>query len=225
MRIKVIPVIDVMNGKVVHAVSGKREEYEPLRDSILISNADPYELLKILKRKGFHEIYIADIDSITGTGSNEHVIREALKLNFKVLADVGRNGLYREDTQYLEYVIGTEYLELEEFKELKDRVSSLDVEYGMVKFKNHKLNINDILLILNKINIKKLLVIFLDLVGTLKGIDINVVNKVRNAYSRELIVGGGIRSIDDILRLKNIRVNGVLVATALHKGIITETYY
>ncbi|OYT25702.1 MAG: hypothetical protein B6V02_03080 [Thermoprotei archaeon ex4572_64] len=225
MYIKVIPVIDIMRGKVVHAVSGKREEYEPLRDSTLTSSADPYELLRILKRRGFHEVYIADIDSITNTGSNEHVIREALKLNFKVLADVGRSGLYREDTQDLEYVVGTEYLNFEELKELKDRVSSLDVEYGMVKFKNCKLNINDVLSILNRVSVKKLLIIFLDLVGTLRGIDINLVSKVRSAYSRELIVGGGVRGVDDILRLKNIGVNGVLVATALHKGIVTETYY
>ncbi len=36
----------------------------------------------------------------------------------------------------------------------------------------------------------------------------------------ELIVGGGIRGIDEVVELKNLRVAGVLLGSSLHDGTI-----
>jgi uncharacterized protein related to proFAR isomerase len=36
----------------------------------------------------------------------------------------------------------------------------------------------------------------------------------------KLLVGGGVRDMDDLLKLKNIAINGVLLATSLHAGLI-----
>ncbi|HKM59743.1 MAG TPA: HisA/HisF-related TIM barrel protein, partial [Candidatus Bathyarchaeia archaeon] len=62
---KVIPVIDILNGIVVHAVRGKRREYQPLQSSIC-NSIEPLEIAKTFKTLGFSELYIADLDAITG---------------------------------------------------------------------------------------------------------------------------------------------------------------
>jgi uncharacterized protein related to proFAR isomerase len=36
-----------------------------------------------------------------------------------------------------------------------------------------------------------------------------------------VLVGGGVRDITDLIELKNLGVSAVLVATALHSGIIS----
>ena len=47
-NLKVIPVIDILNGIVVHAVRGKRREYQPLQ-SILCKSVEPLEVAKAFK--------------------------------------------------------------------------------------------------------------------------------------------------------------------------------
>jgi phosphoribosylformimino-5-aminoimidazole carboxamide ribotide isomerase len=37
----------------------------------------------------------------------------------------------------------------------------------------------------------------------------------------ELIAGGGVRDIEDLVSLRNVGVSGVLLATALHSGAIS----
>jgi phosphoribosylformimino-5-aminoimidazole carboxamide ribotide isomerase len=62
---RVIPVIDVMNGVVVRAVGGRREEYRPLV-SRLTDSTDPVEVAPaLLDRTGSDILYVADLDAIT----------------------------------------------------------------------------------------------------------------------------------------------------------------
>ncbi|MCU0705318.1 MAG: HisA/HisF-related TIM barrel protein [Fimbriiglobus sp.] len=65
---RIIPVIDVMAGVVVRAVGGKRADYRPVQ-SKLTASASPLGVAKaLLKATGAEELYVADLDAITGTG-------------------------------------------------------------------------------------------------------------------------------------------------------------
>ncbi len=44
--------------------------------------------------------------------------------------------------------------------------------------------------------------------------------KVLEAVNLEVFVGGGVRDIGDLVKLKELGVSGVLLATALHSGKI-----
>lgn len=225
--IKVIPVLDIMNGLVVHAVAGIREKYRALRNSVIVNSASPYDLLRKLKNLGFDEVYIADLDSILRAGENIEVISKALSLGFRVLADIGVKGVRMKDKPKLELVIGTEYLSSpEQLKELKNRSISIDVYHGKVKFKDKRHDIHGVLKKIKNITYSNVLVIFLNLVGTFKGPDFELIKLVLdNVSSKEIIVGGGIRGVEDLKKLENIGISKVLVASALHKGIIVKPYY
>ena len=60
----IIPVIDIFNGKVVTAIQGKRDSYQPV-DLKLYNTIDPIEIINILiKRFKPSIIYIADLNGI-----------------------------------------------------------------------------------------------------------------------------------------------------------------
>ncbi|KXA92424.1 hypothetical protein AKJ64_03230, partial [candidate division MSBL1 archaeon SCGC-AAA259E17] len=60
---RIIPVIDLFDGIVVHAVSGEREKYEPI-DSMLTDSANPVDVASKFEKLGFKELYIADLNAI-----------------------------------------------------------------------------------------------------------------------------------------------------------------
>lgn len=61
---RIIPVIDVMDGIVVRAIGGRRDEYRPLV-SQLTDSTNPVEVAKaLLDATGAAELYVADLDAI-----------------------------------------------------------------------------------------------------------------------------------------------------------------
>jgi phosphoribosylformimino-5-aminoimidazole carboxamide ribotide isomerase len=68
-------------------------------------------------------------------------------------------------------------------------------------------------------------VILLDLarVGTGTGVDFALIAEARQRLRElTLLVGGGVRDVNELADLKAVGVAGVLVATVLHRGIITR---
>lgn len=222
----IIPVLDIINGLVVHAVAGKRNEYRPLTSSVITNTPNPINVLTGLKKLGCKYVYIADIDAITGRRSNEFVIDIALANEFNVLADIGRQGLEKKDTTRLTYVIGTEYIDFpDEIDFLRGRIVSLDIKHGVSVFRNTELNVIRAAKAICDNNPKMIIVLNLDRVGTSSGIDITTVNRVKNVCNTDIAVGGGLRSIDEIELIKKLDVKYVLTATAIHKGIIDKCMY
>ena len=224
--IEVIPVLDIMSVFVVHAIAGRREEYKPLRRSVLSDKPDPYCILTSLKNMGFTSVYIADLDAIMERGDNSIVIQAALTLNFKVLADVGRRGLRLLDTDRIAYVIGTEYMEYpNEIDLLNGRVVSLDMYGDEVLFSNTRRRVDEVIDDFKRVEFKKLLVIDLSRVGTGSGVNKAVISELVKYFPGKLIVGGGVRGEGDVMYLRDVGVVGVLVATAIHKGVIYKPVY
>lgn len=226
VRILIVPVLDIMNGFVVHAIAGEREKYRPYTDSALCNSPDPECFLDRFREMGFQLVYIADLDSIMGRGSNQWVINHAIKMGFTVYADIGRAGISLPDDERLKHVIGTEYLLYPgELSLIKSRVASLDMEYDNVKFTNSLINIKEIVPILTHSTPSELLIINLKFVGTMRGINKHTIKLVRQYYNGRLYVGGGLGSLNEIFDLRNYGVDGILVATLLHKGVVNRPYY
>lgn len=223
---EVIPVLDIMNGLVVHAIAGHREKYRPIENSVISDNPYPSSILSGLKNLGFTTVYIADLDAIMKRGDNTDVINMAERLNFKVLADIGRRGLNLLDKDKVVYVIGTEYIEYPiELKLLENRAISIDMYGDHVLFSNTRVKINEVLKDLRSIEYKKVLAIDLSRVGTELGVNKSIASKLTEYFPGKVIVGGGVKNEYDILELKNLGVTGVLVATAIHRGIIRKPTY
>ena len=61
---RIIPVLDVLKGRVVRGIAGQRDSYQPIQ-SILTPNADVRSVCTAFRQQfGISEYYIADLDGI-----------------------------------------------------------------------------------------------------------------------------------------------------------------
>ncbi|WXG46201.1 MAG: HisA/HisF-related TIM barrel protein [Candidatus Atabeyarchaeum deiterrae] len=233
---RVIPVMDLLGGKVVHARKGEREKYQPVK-SILASTADPVEVATAFHRQfKFKELYIADLDAIQGGKVAIEGIKAISKsTSMELMVDAGVNN---PDSAHVvreagasRVIVATETLislnALTVMIEAVGRgriISSLDVKQGKVLGKSpqiRELSPVKAARVLEKIGVTQLIVLELTKVGSESGVDRSLVESIISAVRIPIITGGGVRNIDDLIELKEIGVDGALVATSLHNGSLS----
>lgn len=232
---KVIPVIDIFDGSAVHAVKGKRHDYKPLM-SVLCASSDPLDVAFAFKKLGFGELYVADLDSIMGRNSNLDTVKQmAEKTGLHLMVDAGVSDIKRA-VQVIQHgasklVIGTETLTRMGF--VQDIVRLLGSDRVVVSYdmKNGKLlakfslsefqNSISVLLNFQRMGLTQVILLDLAKVGSETGVDSTFLCQVLETTDLRVLVGGGVRNIDDLLKLSKMGVSGVLIATALHFGRIT----
>lgn len=232
---RIIPVIDMLDGVAVHAVRGRRKEYKPLK-SVLSASSDPGDVARAFKRLGFGEVYMADLNAIMGDGDNLGVIeRVAEEIGLRLMVDAGIANIEKAKTVLRhgasEVIVGTETLTNISFvKEAvhllgADRVVvSLDLRNGKVLAKFNFDVFPDpaaVLRELQETGVKRVIVLDLARVGSEEGVDLGFLRRVLESVYVDVFVGGGVRNTDDLLALREIGVAGALLATALHSGKIT----
>ncbi len=232
---KIIPVLDVLNGVAVHAVRGERSRYKPLK-SVLCDSANPLDVAAAFAGLGFRELYVADLNSITGNGENLHFIeRIAEKTGLKLMVDTGVADVESSQTILRhgasEVIIGTETLTDMKFVEQavhllgsQSVVVSLDMKNGQILTKLNVQRLPDPVELLREFQESGLTqVILLDLgrVGSGAGLDWDFLRTVTQSVRLRVSVGGGVCDIADLVKLNDLRAAGALVATSLHSGKIT----
>jgi phosphoribosylformimino-5-aminoimidazole carboxamide ribotide isomerase len=233
---RIIPVLDVKEGLAVHAVAGRREEYRPVR-SWLHPAPDPVSLSKAFEAAyGFKELYLADLDAITGKASLNLILLAEISsvISLRLMVDGGFRRL--EDVESTlkvgvsKVIFGTETLSslslvreaLESFGPSKVTVS-LDLSEGKIIGLNRDfkgLKPWEAAGKLSRLGVEELIVLDLSRVGVERGIDLKLTGSIVKAFSGEVLVGGGVRGLEDLEDLAELGAAGALVATALHKGKI-----
>src|SRR5207248_953553 len=87
---RVIPVLDLMNGVVVRGVAGRRSEYRPLVSRLTMSCAPEDVVAALQTHFGFTEYYVADLDAIQGAEPAWAAFAKLRKLQLWVAAGVAR---------------------------------------------------------------------------------------------------------------------------------------
>jgi phosphoribosylformimino-5-aminoimidazole carboxamide ribotide isomerase len=233
--LKVIPVIDVLGGVVVHAVRGRRNDYQPLK-SVLCKSVDPVDVAVSLKAFGFGELYLADLDAITGgkpSFSMFNRIADEASLNMMVDAGVANLKKAEEllDSGVSKVIIGTETLTGMDFvAEAIDSLGSKRVIVSLDLMGDRVISGFELgghaepitfLRELEALGVSQIIVLDLTKVGSREGTDLTFLKAVLNNIKANVLVGGGIRDVEDLTELKRLGVFGVLVATALHSGKIS----
>jgi phosphoribosylformimino-5-aminoimidazole carboxamide ribotide isomerase len=227
---RIIFVLDVYNRNVVHAQGGNRREYKPVHmTSTICTSSDPVEVIDAVKPA---EVYIADLNILQGMGAHDtnfDIIR-SVSQRTKTMLDPGVSRL--SDVQEAlslagTVVLGTETASLETIagaaSEFPGRVNvSIDKKNGRIL--THDPHMPDdpfrIVEVLNDMDIRDIIILDLDRVGTSSGVDAQFLSKIASASIHDVLLGGGVRDMADIESLKKIGIKGALVATALHNGSI-----
>jgi phosphoribosylformimino-5-aminoimidazole carboxamide ribotide isomerase len=215
--LRVVGVIDLKDGTAVHAVRGERERYRPLGDP-----------LSLARRFALEELYVADLDAITGAGGNDAVIR-ALAREARVMVDAGVSEPERArallDLGVDRVVVGTETLaDADALDRLPDAVLSVDLRDGRTVSPDPRLAgmpALDAIALLRRFGLREVIVLDLARVGSGAGPDVEAIAEIHAAFPQlALLAGGGVRDAGDLRALEDAGAAGALVATALHRGVI-----
>jgi len=219
---QIIPVIDLKDGKVVHAKLGNRQQYQPIK-SPLCKSSDIFDVINaFLELSRFDIIYIADLNALTNNGNHLILLDKVLKLfsNITFWIDAGYqhpHKLFRQ-INYLP-VIGSESCQdnnLSDIKAINDEfILSLDFSFTQ-PLGPKKLFENP------EFWPKLIIIMTLARVGSNDGPALAILQNYCNNYpEKNFIAAGGIRSITDLLLLKEMGVTHALVASSLHSGTIS----
>lgn len=218
---QIIPVIDILKGTVVHAYSGRRDDYCPIQSQLCSGSEPDAVIAAFLDLYPFPEIYIADLDAIEKKGDNDEVIRQ-LSDSFpglEIWLDRGGNNALADTIPQIVPVTGTENgVSHRKLLELRNRypetVLSLD-------FNDNGLVGDDGILKHSNDWPQRCIIMTLHKVGTGQGPDIDRFRDIASlAPGKSLYAAGGIRDERDLNNLAAAGAAGVLLASALHNGRI-----
>ncbi len=221
---KIIPVIDLKNELVVSAQQGQRDSYQPIKSTLCYSSSIQEVLNGFMSIHPFKIIYIADLNAITNTGTNKKLINNIISKNPEIefWVDDGKKIEKLSISQYKNQksVIGSEYQNEIDFYANKQSIQSNILSLDFFPAQGYK-GPNG-LIDSSKLWPQNIIIMSLEFVGKNSGPDLKRLESFRQKHpEKNFIAAGGVRNEKDLLTLKKIGINHVLVASALHSGAIT----
>ena len=227
-----IPVLDILNSVVVRGVAGRRELYRPI-ESCLTDSVEPLMVARAIRRRyGFEEVYVADLDAIMHGQAGYSVYRQLREEGFRLLVDAGV-GSAEQARQVLETGVERVIVGLEScpspdlLRGIVAAVSaerivfSLDLKSGVPLGSTEWGGDPDrIASLAIECGVRRLIVLDLAGVGADSGVPtVPLCQRIRAAHGPEIeiITGGGVRNAGDLRMLEAAGVDGVLVASVLHR--------
>jgi len=225
----IIPVMDLLNGHVVHAKHGDRAHYQPLQ-SALTDGSNPLTVAAaLLKHYPCQHLYIADLNAIQKLpGHHLEVIKQIAQQHPDVSLWVDA-GIANQPTlklwagHHFNLILGSEnFSSLDNFLEIsamlnKQFILSLD-------FMPHGYQGPEALIQNSQYWPEKVILMTLAKVGSQSGTDLKLISQfAQYAEQFELFAAGGVRNLNDLKSLKDMGVKGALVASALHNGQIKSS--
>jgi phosphoribosylformimino-5-aminoimidazole carboxamide ribotide isomerase len=237
---RIIPVIDIKDGKAVHARGGDRSSYRGVRSRLYDGN-DPIGLASAYRGTlGLSTIYVADLDAIEDGQLNHSILGGLSREGLDAWVDIGLRDASRlaELRAYrsFRWILATETLlgpaSLSETTATIDPdaiVFGLDLEQGRPLLCSlsawnspHAIDLVESAL---GAGIRRVLLLDLARVGSGKGVGTLslVATLLRRFGPLEITVGGGVASLDDLQAAADSGASGVLVGSALHDGRISAS--
>ena len=236
MPLRLIPVIDLMRGQVVHARLGQRAHYKPLRSALAAGSSDALDVADgLLALHPFRQLYIADLDAITGQGHHTATLAAIRRRHpdVELWLDSGLHALPAADDAATLTVLGSESLRTLPGRHADARdqdldrtrtparppprrwVLSLDSRAGQL------LGPPDLLQQTAQWP-DDIIAMTLDRVGSDAGPDLRGLRALRASLAqtpaRRVYAAGGVRDARDLAALAQAGAHGVLLASALHDG-------
>jgi phosphoribosylformimino-5-aminoimidazole carboxamide ribotide isomerase len=236
-RARVIGVVDLSEGLAVHAQGGARAHYGPVRALAghPIKPGDARAIARwYVEGLGVREIYIADLDALRGRSPQHALIRALASFEAPLWLDSAVSSVETARTAVEDganrVVVGLETLpSLDDLSNIVHAVGgsavafSLDLRRGeplcSPGARHAHLAPEQLVQAAVAMGIRTVIVLDLARVGTRRGLDLNLLARVRQAApSVELVVGGGVRGVPDLEAAAQAGCDAALVATALYDG-------
>jgi len=225
---RLIPAVDLKGGRAVRLREG-----DPLRET---AYGDPVEAARRFQEEGATFLHLVDLDRALGTGENREAVRlvaEVLSIPFQLAGGIRSLEALREALSLgaRRVVVGT--VAVTALPLLEAMLSEAGPERLAVALDARGLEVRvagwqeaapvsalDLLRTWAALGVRTVLYTDVRRDGTLAGLDLEVVARVREAWPHELLAGGGIAGLGDLLALKRLGVEGAVLGRALYEGRI-----
>ena len=226
---KIFPAIDLYDKKAVRLYKGDYAQ-------MTIYSENPIDVALDFEKAGAKYIHMVDLEGAkNGTTPNLAIVKEiAEKTNLFV--EIG-GGIRSMETvkRYLDngvgrVILGTSAVTDEAF--LREAVATYgekiavgaDVKDGYIAIKGwvekSQYSLEEFLLKMEKIGVKTIICTDISKDGAMKGTNLKLYKSLNEKYSLDIIASGGVSSIDDIIALKQMNMNGAIVGKAYYTGAI-----
>lgn len=224
-----IPCVDLMGGRAVRLLEG-----DPNRETRY--HDDPLEAALLWHSQGASLLHLVDLDAATGRGDNRAVLArlaQHLQLPFEVGGGVRSLPAARELLALgaQRVVVGT--LAVKDPAALASMLQELGPQRVVVSLDARGLEVvvsgwqegtafqvPQLTQQLADLGLTTLIYTDVRRDGTLQGLDLEMVARVRQAWPGVLIAGGGIAADADLEGLQSLGVEGAIVGKALYEGRI-----
>ena len=227
---KIFPAIDIKDKKCVRLIKGDFDNKTEYKNS-------PLDQANSYKDHGFKNLHIVDLDgALTGETVNLNIIQEVVKksnLNVEIGGGI-RN--FESIQKYLDIgvekiILGSAAIKNKNF--LKDACFNfpgkialgLDAKDGKLSVSGWKENLNistlEFLKEVNDYGISRLIFTDINRDGTKESPNFDETSKVANISNCPVIISGGVSSIIDVKKARNIEnIEGIIVGKAIYDGDI-----
>lgn len=224
----VIPAIDLIKGKCVRLYRG---DYQKL----LFSHDDPLSIALSFEEQGAKWLHIVDLEGAKeGRPCNLQVV-ERIGQNTRLNIQLGGGIRTFDDIERVlsigvkRVILGTSALKrdlLAKALEIYDGkiAVALDSKGGKIAvegwLRETELDVEAFARELEEMGVECLIHTSIIRDGTLEGPNLEEIKKVRKAFRGDLIASGGISSLEDLVKLKEVGVEGAIIGRALYEGRI-----
>ena len=223
---KVLAAIDIMNGDVVRLTKGDQSTKK-------VYSNDPIQVAKKWAKDGADMLHVVDLDAAFGNeSSNLSIISEILdsvNIPIQIGGGIRNTEIFEKIVKmgFSKIVVGTmAYRNVNELRLLSKNygdkiVISLDEINGKVMIEGWKSSSNykveDAINKFNKLGISNFLLTSIIKDGTLLGPDIVTLNSINRDRKSKIIASGGISSLVDVLRVRSVGCDSVILGKALYE--------
>jgi phosphoribosylformimino-5-aminoimidazole carboxamide ribotide isomerase len=223
---KVLAAIDIMNGDVVRLTKGDQSTKK-------VYSKDPVQVAKKWEKDGADMLHIIDLDAALGNEFNNLSTISEILHSVNIPIQIGGGIRHIENFEkivsmgFSKIVIGTmAYRNLDDIRVLSKNYSdkiviSLDEINGNVMIdgwrSSSSYKIEDAINKFNKLGINIFLLTSIIKDGTLSGPDIVTLNSINTDRTSKIIASGGISTLIDVLKVRSIGCNSVILGKALYE--------
>ncbi|MFQ6076650.1 MAG: 1-(5-phosphoribosyl)-5-[(5-phosphoribosylamino)methylideneamino]imidazole-4-carboxamide isomerase [Candidatus Bathyarchaeia archaeon] len=226
---KIIPAIDLMGGMVVRLVRG-----DPKTMRVYQHFGEPVQVAKRWEGEGAPALHVVDLDAALGRGDNRTIVEKILR-GVDIPLQVGGGIRSLEAAEELLgigvdwVVLGT--LAFEKGDELRRMIQkfgnerlivALDYDGDRVRAMGWKAEtattLDEALKRFTDIGVETLILTSISRDGTLSGPDYDTLAWVVSNSRARILASGGVSSLEDLERLKELGVDGVVVGRALYEA-------
>lgn len=225
----ILPAIDLLGRKAVRLLKGDYNQVTVYSDS-------PLEVAEKFKSLGATHIHMVDLDGAKyGTAPNMDIVAEVAEktgLFIEIGGGIRSMGTVKKyiDAGISRVILGTAAICDEDF--LKEAVKAYgekiavgaDVKDGKIAVKGwleqSDVTLDEFFLKMQDLGVKNIICTDISRDGAMRGTNLELYRELSEKYSLDITASGGVSSIEDVKRLREMNLYGAIIGKAYYTGAV-----